>query len=58
MKKNKWVIFDGDFNQKKKSKNGLWVYLNNNEMEIEEKEKFLKLGNNIIKIELINKNET
>jgi hypothetical protein len=44
--------------RKKKSKNGLWVYLNNNEMEIEEKEKFLKLGNNIIKIELINKNET
>ena len=26
--------------RKKNQKNGLWVYLNNNEMEIEEKEKF------------------
>ena len=32
--------------------------INNNEMEIEEKEKFLKLGNNILKIELINKNDS
>ena len=55
--RNKWLIIDGDYNQKKKSTNGLWVYLNNNELEINDKETFLKIGNNIIQIDLVGKNE-